>query len=495
MSKARSIFVLFTFAVILVYLSVTGFQCASAEVTGAKVYMQRQDWYNAEKQLLKELENNPKNAEAWFLLGYVRGEQKNYAGMLEAFNKSIEISNQFEKDIRNYKLKYWVDNFNAGVTYFSRYQNNRDSAQYIEKAIESFKTATLIIPDSTAAYKNLAYCYLTKGDVESAVEPLKKAVELSKEKDVDAMKILGKIYYDFASRHTSKFDDPSNKPEIRVGMSSDKVKSVLGEPETVIKPEPQQPPAPAKGRRQAKPTPTPAPPQPQVEKWVYPKYGLTLEIENNAVKTILFKGEKYEEGGVTIALDSTEFYAAKQWYDKAIDVLNKVRLVAPSDEETLAFLSNAYINAGRSEEAIEAFRASVEAHPENKYFHYNYGVLLLKAEKFEDAIREFSAALQIDPKYKEALYNLGASYVNWGVKLKQQAEDLALRQNLEEQAKYENMAKEKFRQALPHLEKLTEIDPNDIFIWELIGRIYANLGEVEKANEAFKKADELRNKK
>lgn len=489
MSRIRSIFVLFTFVVILVYLSVTGFQCASAEVTGAKVYMQRQDWINAEKQLLKELENNPKNAEAWFLLGYVRGEQKNYTGMLEAFNKSLEISNQFEKDIRNFKLKYWVDNFNAGVTYFSRYQNNRDSTQYIEKAIESFKTATLIIPDSASAYKNLAYSYLSKEDVTSAVEPLEKAVELSKEKDLDAMKMLGKIYYDFAFRHTQKFEDPANRPEIKVGMDSDKIKSILGEPETLVKPEPQQP-AP-KGKRPTKP----APPQPQVEKWIYPKYGLELELENNSVKTVVFKGEKYEEGGVVVALDSTEFYAAKEWYDKAIEVFNKVRLADPSDEETLALLSNAYINAGRSEEAIETFRASVEAHPGNKYFHYNYGVLLLKAEQFEDAIREFKAAIEIDPTYKEALYNLGASYVNWGVKLKQQAEDLALKQNLEEQAKYESMAKEKFKQALPYLEKLTEVDPNDIFIWELIGRIYANLGEVEKAESAFKKADELRSKK
>ncbi len=487
MSKVRSAFILFTFAVTLIYLSVAGFQCASPEVTGAKVYMQRQDWVNAEKQLLKEVESNPQNAEAWFLLGYVRGEQKNYTGMLEAFNKSLEVSNQFEKDINNFKLKYWVDNFNAGVTYFGRYQNNRDSVQYIEKAIESFKTATLIIPDSASAYKNLAYSYLAKEDIGSSVEPLKKAVELSGEKDVEAMKMLGKIYYDFAYRHTLKFEDPSNRSDIMVGMSASEVRNRLGEPEAVQKPEPPKP-APAKGRRTVTP-------QPQVEKWIYPKYGLTLEIENNAVKVIEFKGEKYEQGGVTVALDSTEFYAAREWYDKAIDIFNKVRLIEPSDEETLSFLSNAYINAGRSDEALEAFRASVVAHPENKYFHYNYGVLLLKAEQFEEAIKEFKAALDLDPNYKEALYNLGASYVNWGVKLKQQAEDLALKQNLEEQAKYESMAKEKFGQALPYLERLTEIEPNDVFIWELIGKIYANLGNVEKAEAAFKKADELRGRR
>ncbi|CUU00564.1 Tetratricopeptide repeat-containing protein [Candidatus Kryptobacter tengchongensis] len=488
MSKVRSVLILFTFVGILIYLSVTGFQCASAEVTGAKVYMQRQDWVNAEKQLLKEVENNPKNDEAWFLLGYVRGEQKNYKGMLEAFNKSLEISNRFEKDINNFKLKYWVDNFNAGVVYFSRFSNNRDSVVYIDKAIESFKICTEIIPDSAAAYKNLAYSYLSKGEIDPSVEPLKKAIELSHEKDVEAMKMLGKIYYDYASRHTMKFEDPSNKRDVKVGMAKDVVQNTLGEPDVISKPEVQQP---TKGRRQTKPAPQP----PQPEKWIYSRYGLTLEFENEIVKSINFKGEKYEDGGVTVALDSTEFYAAREWYDKAIEVFNKVRNLEPSDEETLAFLSNAYINAGRSDEALEAFRASVEAQPGNKYFHYNYGVLLLKAEQFEDAIREFKAAVDLDPNYKEAIYNLGASYVNWGVKLKQQAEDLALKQNLEEQAKYEAMAKEKFKQALPYLERLTEIEPDDIFIWELIGKIYANLGEVEKAEQAFKKADELRNKR
>ncbi|CUS78632.1 Tetratricopeptide repeat-containing protein [Candidatus Kryptonium thompsonii] len=487
MSKTKSVLFLFGLIGILIYISTTGFQCASPEVTGAKVYMQRQDWVNAEKQLLKEVENNPKNDEAWFLLGYVRGEQKNYKGMIEAFNKSLEVSNRFEKDINNYKLKYWVDNFNAGVAYFTRFSNNRDSVVYIDKAIESFKTCTEIIPDSAAAYKNLAYSYLAKGDIDPAVDPLKKAIELSNGQDVDAMKMLGKIYYDYASRHTFKFEDPSNKRDIRVGMSKSEVQSSFGTPDSVVKPKVQEP---VKGRKPVKP----APQQPQPEKWVYSKYGLTIEFENEAVKAIYFKGEKYESGGVTVALDSTEFYAAREWYDKAIEVFNKVRNLTPSDEETLAFLSNAYINAGRSDEALEAFRASVEAQPGNKYFHYNYGVLLLRAEQFEDAIREFKAAVDLDPNYKEAVYNLGAAYVNWGVKLKQQAEDLALRQNLEEQAKYEAMSKDKFRQALPYLERLTEIDPNDVFIWELIGKIYANLGEVEKAEQAFKKADELRSK-
>jgi tetratricopeptide (TPR) repeat protein len=450
--------------------------------------MQRKDWTNAEKQLLKELENNPQNAEAWFLLGYVRGEQRNFKGMVEAFEKSLELTDKFAKDISQYRLKYWIENFNRGVRYFQR---SRDSAHYIDKAIEAFQTAILIIPDSASAYKNLAYLYLAKGNIEGAIEPLKKAVELSESLkdtiDLDALIMLGKVYYDLGSRHLNRFDTYENRREIRAEMTKDEVKSSLGEPDEVITPKPE----PKKRRRRR-------PPEPKVEKWLYKRYGLTLKFENDVLKSWELRGQKFENGFTVFYADSTEFYAAREWYDKAIDIFEKARNINPADEEILSILSNAYINSGRSNEALEMFKASVEQHPENKYFRYNLGVLLLKREQFEDAIKHFKGALEIDPNYESALYNLAASYVNWGVKLKEEGEKVLFRKDidektrLEENKKYEEMANEKFKEALKYLEQLVEMKPDDPTLWELLGKIYANLGMVEKAENAFKRADEIR---
>ena len=61
-----------------------GFQCGTAEMTSAKLYIQRSEWDNAKVQLQKELEKHPENAEAWFLLGRIHFEQKNYSEMLKA---------------------------------------------------------------------------------------------------------------------------------------------------------------------------------------------------------------------------------------------------------------------------------------------------------------------------------------------------------------------------------------------------------------------------
>ncbi|MEW6061952.1 MAG: hypothetical protein AB1600_08435 [Bacteroidota bacterium] len=45
---------------------------------------------------------------------------------------------------------------------------------------------------------------------------------------------------------------------------------------------------------------------------------------------------------------------------------------------------------------------------------------------------------------------------------------------------------------MPYLEKVATEKPTDVQIWELLGQVYANLGEGEKAKAAYEKADAIR---
>ena len=49
---------------------------------------------------------------------------------------------------------------------------------------------------------------------------------------------------------------------------------------------------------------------------------------------------------------------------------------------------------------------------------------------------------------------------------------------------------EKFRKAAPFLEQVISEKPNDVQILELLGQVYANLGEAEKAKAVYDKAIE-----
>lgn len=188
--------------------------------------------------------------------------------------------------------------------------------------------------------------------------------------------------------------------------------------------------------------------------------------------------EKYETDGSV--QDSVE---AQKLFLKAIAILEEGRTVYPNDSQILNVLSNSYVAANKLETAIEAFKAGVEQEPDNKYYHYNYGVLLLNILDYKEASNQFLAALNIDPDYQNALYNLGVTYVRWGTALIKEAED---RGEMSEEGK------NKYSLAIPYLEKVVQLNEKDVAVWELLGRVYTILGMLDKANDAYNKVDELR---
>jgi tetratricopeptide (TPR) repeat protein len=366
----------------LMALAVTGFQCASTELTSAKLYIQQKNYDKALESLNREVDKNPKSDEGYYLMGVVHGEKEEYEKMVDAFDKSLSISNKFQTEINASRQHYWGIAFNRGV---STYQagtkaTNEDSIKvYFDRSIKSFQTALLLEPDSSDAYKNLAFVHMTKEDYDAAIEPLEKLIET--EDSQDGYRFLGEILY------------------------------------------------------------------------------------NKGVQT----------------QDSVE---AQKYYERAISVLEEGRKKYPSDSDMLLTLSNAYIAANKVDVAIDAFKAGVEAEPDNKYYKYNYGVLLLGANNFEAAEEQFLKAIEIDPDYENAIYNLAVNYVRWGSHLNKVAEEKGEMDN--------QVYKQKYEQALPYLERVVELKSDDAAMWELLGRVYTVLGYQDKATKAFETADSLR---
>ena len=100
---------------------------------------------------------------------------------------------------------------------------------------------------------------------------------------------------------------------------------------------------------------------------------------------------------------------------KTIQLLEKGRDMFPEREELQSQLLNAYIADGQMERAMNDYSSAVEREPDNKLYRYNFGTLLLEAEKYDESAEQFAAAIEIDPEYGVAHYNLGASYVNKAV--------------------------------------------------------------------------------
>lgn len=374
-----------------VFFATTGFQCGSAETTSAKLYMQQKQWDKAEASLLKEVQKNEKDEEAWFLLGQVRLETKHYKEMNEAYTHALQVSDVHKVDINRNRIAIWGLQYNEGVKYYN--QGHDDPTAY-DKALDAFRIAIDLAPDSSATYYVAALSNYAKKDLNSAMTMLTTAVE-KKPTFSEASRLLGQIHYQRA------LDCMAAKDSV----------------------------------------------------------GTKAEFEKSAQ-----------------AFEATY----KSEPDSVINITN---------------LIDVYERLKQEDKALAITRDAVAKDPGNSLFRYAYGVFLLKQEKYEQSVEQFEKALAINPSYADARYNLGVSYLNWGVGLKKAAEEKAEAQQKVapkgKQVKVDDSYLEKFKSALPHLEKSAELRSDDSGLWLNLGRLYAILNQQEKSKAAFKKADEL----
>jgi len=161
--------------------------CQTKEVTSAKVYIQQDNWEKAIEQLETAVKLYPNDAEAHHLLGEGYANQGEWDKMNQMFQKSLEISPQFEQQIKNTREKNWVTNFNSGV--------NRINGNDLDGAIEKFKTCIVIDSQKVEAYRNLAIAYTKKDQLEDAKAIYGKAIKIEPD-NLELVQALAVLHFE-----------------------------------------------------------------------------------------------------------------------------------------------------------------------------------------------------------------------------------------------------------------------------------------------------------
>ena len=166
----------------------------------------------------------------------------------------------------------------------------------------------------------------------------------------------------------------------------------------------------------------------------------------------------------------------------------------PGSADNITNLIDVYERLKETDKAMALTKSAVEKDPNNKVFRYAYGVFLLKQDRFQESTDQFKKAIEIDPAYGDAIYNTGVSYLNWGVSMKGESDkkaDAERAKNKGKDIKEDLTYKEKFKEALPYLEKAQELRPDDLALLQQLGKLYANLNMVDKSKAAFERYDKL----
>jgi superkiller protein 3 len=189
-------------------------------------------------------------------------------------------------------------------------------------------------------------------------------------------------------------------------------------------------------------------------------------------------------------------------YGSALAAFHRALALEPENPLRNYDLGDTYLALNDHDRAIAFLSKAAELDPDYALAHYNLGLAFLESGKYEESLRASTAALRNDPDMTDQQTNLGLGAVtNLAVAYLRQekyreAED-ALERNLKLFAPtYYNLGLAQFRQrrykdALVNLQRAVDIEPADPECLDMLGNAYGELGMLEEAEEAFRRAIEV----
>jgi tetratricopeptide (TPR) repeat protein len=115
-----------------------------------------------------------------------------------------------------------------------------------------------------------------------------------------------------------------------------------------------------------------------------------------------------------IAIGRAYTYSTKPNYKKAIEVLNKAKLINPNDAIVQLALGDAYIGDKNQNDAYAAYRNAFQFDPTLLRAKMQLGVLLKGAKSYDEAIKSFNEVIAINPSYGPVYRELAETYYKWG---------------------------------------------------------------------------------
>jgi tetratricopeptide (TPR) repeat protein len=216
----------------------------------------------------------------------------------------------------------------------------------------------------------------------------------------------------------------------------------------------------------------------------------------------------------------------------AVEPLKRLKSLQPEDVSTRATLIDAYLKAGMKNEgedeinqflsahiatmqeelslakllladgqgspAVEVLRHTAATWPEAAEPHGELGLLLTKGQQYEAAVSELGRAAQLDPNSAKYALGLGEALLRW------RHDSVALQYLLAVQTKFAKVPLYEFElglayyyltqypPALKEFENVAQEQPKSSQVQYLLGGTYQALGELDKAEDCFRKAIALK---
>ncbi|MCL2039764.1 MAG: tetratricopeptide repeat protein [Bacteroidetes bacterium] len=369
-----------------------GFQCASREMTTAKVALQRGDTEKAIENLKLEIDKNPKNAEAYILLAELKskeGEFEEAAALMDKAEPLCANDPKLRDRPANFKFTIFKDAIDKGQENFNRWLSNKTNTRQFERAVSNFTTATKLRPHYAEAYRMIATAFELAENTDSAlifyvmyVETIQASIDIAISRGLyigaEESAIDGKL-------GTRKF--------IRGSKMSDGDSTILDHFSINGKDLYVQLVAKQNGDKYDMPV---------VQSWFYDPPQNILPAEREIVPASF---------SPSLASMATLYYNKKD-YDNSIKYFKLLAAIEPSNPNANSAIIALYQEMNKPEEAAKAINENIQRFPDNPLFVAQLGDIYMNREEYDKAIQEYEKAIKIKPDFDAALRNIASCYGN-----------------------------------------------------------------------------------
>ena len=238
-----------------------------------------------------------------------------------------------------------------------------------------------------------------------------------------------------------------------------------------------------------------------VEKFYATENETGQEVEVSAENFVLFKKLKEYSNFRTemtksklpeIIKNIALIYVMQKRNDLAIGAIKDARAANPLDVGLILTEANLYIQLGDKQKFADLMKEAIERDPNNHILYFNLGVITSEQGDRNKARFYYEKAIELDPSYASSYLNLAALILDGEPELVEKMNSLG--NSRADNIKYEQLQKQReelFLEAVPVLEKLTEIDPTNLEALTTMKNIFGTIGDVAKFNEMKEKLEAL----
>ncbi|TAL71105.1 MAG: tetratricopeptide repeat protein [Bacteroidetes bacterium] len=377
-----------------------GFQCASPELTTAKLAIKNKEYKKAETNLEVAVSKNPKDKESWVLLAQTKEELGKYeeeANIIKQAMKNID-DKETRSQLNDMDRRLWVNCYQKSIDEYNKYNSDKNKKDF-DSAMYLLDVAISIRPEKAELTRIKGQMYESVSDTNQTVKYyneyinlIDKEINIAKEKQIvlnmsrdDLIKALGKPERTRSIRYAPMTDSVINDyfnidgKELIV-TSIEKNKGLFN-----------------------------------VDGWTYNPPANWFENDKTDLNII----------SIGPFAELAQIFFQRKDYKKAISYVLGLLTINPDNVDANTFLIMVYKSQGGVDEAMKSSAELVKTNPNNKYYRLQYGQILFEAQKYNDAIEQFEKAVQIDQNFAPAVRNLAAAYKNKAVMMQREQQDAA----------------------------------------------------------------------